>query len=164
MLSMLLWRLVVTNIRDKLCNLHHTFLGLFWRMAEAFGIAAAVVQILESSAKLRSLWLDIRHGPDDLTDCIRDIQHTAKLLDWSKQLFLAIAEIENEVLIESAEDLQTVLEILREVTSILQISIDSNKYLGRLKIVLKKDELARGRRKFERAQLLLRTAQQNLSL
>lgn len=133
-------------------------------MAEALGVAASVIQIVDAVSKLKNLWHGIKNAPDDLTDCVHDIQRTTRLLDKSKELFSSTTGIDNETLTECIQDLDNVLAALRGTSSDLQRALDSNKRLGALKIVLKKDELTRSRRKLERAQSLLNTAQQNLSL
>lgn len=133
-------------------------------MAEALGVAASIVQIVDAVSKLKNLWYNIKNAPEDLTDHIEDIQRTAKLLDRSKQLFSTAANINDECLTECTLHLEQVLNAMQSLSNDLQKALNSNKRLGCLEIVLKKDEIARGMRRLERARLLLSHAQQNLSL
>lgn len=133
-------------------------------MAEVVGVVASVIQIIDAASKLRNLWQSVKDAPDDLNDCIKDIQRTARLLDKSKSLLCGQLKLNDESITECTQDLDDALAALRTVSSDLQTQLQINKHRGALKTVLKKDEIARGRRKLERAQSLLATAQQHLSL
>jgi hypothetical protein len=55
-------------------------------MAEALGIVASVIQVVDAVSKLKDLWNSVKNAPDDLVDCVHDIQCTARLLHKSKEL------------------------------------------------------------------------------
>lgn len=133
-------------------------------MAEALGIVASVIQIIDAVGKLKDLWNNVKNAPDDLGDCVHDIQRTAKLLEKSKKLISSSIGTSDDCLTDCTQDLDNALAALKGVTSDLQKGLHNNKRLGTLKVVLKKDDVVRGRRKLERAQTLLSAAQQNLAL
>lgn len=133
-------------------------------MAEASGVVAGVIQIIDAVSKLNNVWSNVKNAPDDLVDCVHDIQRTARLLEKSKRLVSGPTGTSDDDLTECTKDLDNALTALQSVTSDLQNGLHHSKRLGTFKIVLKKDEIARGRRKMERAQSLLSSAQQNLAL
>lgn len=133
-------------------------------MAEVLGVTASIIQIVDAVGKLKSLWHNIKNAPDDLDDCVHDIVRSARLLDKSKTLISNVAASHDDHLRECTQDLDVVLAALQGICSVLQTALDRNRRLGAIRIVLKKDEIARGKRKLERAQSLLSMAQQNLML
>lgn len=133
-------------------------------MAEALGVAASVIQIVDAVDKVKKLWTSVQNAPDDLIDCVEDIQRTTRLLKKSQELVVSTTGISDDNLTECNQDLEHALTALRGVTSELQKGLHQNKRIGAFNIVLKKDEIAKGRRKLERTQSLLSAAQQNLAL
>jgi hypothetical protein len=133
-------------------------------MAAVLGVAASVIQIVDAVSKLKDLWNNVKNAPNDLIDCVHDIQLTARLLHKSKELVTKSTGTSNDHLAECTQHLESALTALRGVTLDLQRGRYLNKRLGTFKIVLKKDEITKGRRKLERAQSLLSAAQQNLVL
>lgn len=86
-------------------------------MAKALGVAASVVQIVDVVSNLKDLWNSVKNAPDDLVDCMQDIQRTTRLLKKSQALVVSSTGISDDDLTECYQDLEDALTALRGVTS-----------------------------------------------
>ena len=130
--------------------------------ASGVGVASFALQLVNSATRLRCLWADVKDAPKEVLDLVREIEVLGRLLGTIKTIhrpipdaaiFKAIIDQCYSLCEESAQNLQ-------KVAHELEMLIKQKRTLGSLRIVLKKDIVAKLTSQLERSKSSLLLAQQ----
>lgn len=139
-------------------------------MAEAFGVFASSLEVVNTVLKLRSLWKEVKEAPATVSDLLEEVELAGRILSGARDIF-STADFPPSVyhvsyLSESTALCCRAVKSLHEVIELLDGKLHSTQRLRRkitaVKIYLKKDDIQRLTTRLDRAVRLLGLAHQHI--
>ena len=127
-------------------------------VASGVGVASFALQLIDCAVKLRRLWADIKDAPEDVINLIDEIQTLSRVLEVINATRTPM--IGNAMFEQCYVFCERGVRNLESVAKDLEKLVRQRKPSGVLRVVLKKDIIAKHRSQLERAKTSLLLAQQ----
>ena len=127
-------------------------------VASGVGVASFALQVVDCAAKLRRLWADIKDAPEDVINLIDEIQTLSQVLDAINVTHKPA--VGNAMFDQCYVFCEHSVRNLESVARDLEKLVRRKRPVGVLRVVLKKDIIAKHRSQLERAKTSLLLAQQ----
>lgn len=131
-------------------------------MAEVLGVIASVVQITDTSIKLRKLWMGIKEMPDTVRDMIEDVDLLANTLSQIQNVPVpsSSAQQNTPAWRECCRALQSVNTSLQVFVTDLDRHVTAHKKTGSVRAFLKRDKIVEWQDRLSRLKMTMLMAQQ----
>lgn len=128
-----------------------------------FGTVAAAIQLAETSYKLKKLWTGIRDAPADLLHLVEEVTLLGELLSEIEEP-TQHATLRDQRSWQRCHDLLTAsTDSLRLMTADLEAKLRDRRFIGSIRIYVKKDELMKAKSRLESVKSTMILAQQAYS-
>lgn len=133
-------------------------------MAEALGIAAAILQIADGALKLKKLCSEIKHASDDVQHLTDEVTILASVLGDIETSSACHLAVNSPTWQHCLRLFKSSAEGMNQIIVELEKTLRAHRVTGKVRIYLKKDELERCKDRLERTKGIMTLAQQTYSL